>query len=295
MTRLAVLADIHGNLPALEAVIADLAAVAVDHVVVAGDLVNWAPFSAPVVERVLAEGWAVIRGNAEFYVLDYNTPRAPAAWSDRGQYATLPVLHEHLRGRLQTRIAAWPDTISLRYPDAPPVRVVHGSPRSAWEGITALAPDEEVAAMLAGVEETTVIAAHTHLVMDRTVGPWRILNPGSVGVPLDGLFSAGYLLLDAAADGWRPTFRRVPFDYAALFAELERRRIAETYGVIGHLIVEEFRTARTRVAPFLRWRAAHRPNAPLTLALLDEFVTLDPWEYTSPHFHVNKHLRDRIG
>ncbi len=103
------------------------------------------------------------------------------------------------------------------------------------------------------------------------------------------------LLLDAAAGGWRPTFRRVPFDYAALFAELERQRIAETYGVIGHLIVEEFRTARTRVGPFLRWRAVHRPNAPLTLALLDEFAALDPWEYTSPHFHVNRHLQDRIG
>jgi predicted phosphodiesterase len=294
MTRLAVLADIHGNLPALEAVAADLAAQAVDHVVVAGDVISWGPFPAAVVERALREGWSAIRGNGEFYLLDYMTPRMPAAWSDRTQYATLPLLNEQLAD-WRTRIAAWPDTLSLRLPDAPPLRVVHGSPRSPWEGLTPLAPDDELRAKLAGVEEATVIAGHTHTVMDRSVAEWRILNPGSVGVPLDGCFAASYMLLDGDADGWRPTFRRVPFDYAPLFAEFERQRFIERCGVIGRLIVGEFRTARIQVVPFLRWRAAHRPDAPITPTLLEEFLTCDPWEYISPLFRLEAHRHDWFG
>src|ERR1700720_3129900 len=99
MTRLAILADIHGNLPALEAVIADLARFAVDQVVVAGDVINWGPFSAQVTARIVEAGWAVIRGNNEFYLLDYQTPRAPAAWNDREQWPLLPWLRQQLAGR----------------------------------------------------------------------------------------------------------------------------------------------------------------------------------------------------
>src|SRR6478672_5600461 len=80
--RFAVLADIHGNLPALEAVMADLAHFAVEQVVVAGDLINWGPDSAAVVEQVTAAGWAALRGNNEYYLLDAGTPRAPAQWAE---------------------------------------------------------------------------------------------------------------------------------------------------------------------------------------------------------------------
>ena len=81
MTRLAVLADIHGNLPALEAVSMDMAQFEVDHVVVAGDSVNVGPFSREVLKLVSERNWATIRGNNAFYVLDYQTPRMPEHWS----------------------------------------------------------------------------------------------------------------------------------------------------------------------------------------------------------------------
>jgi predicted phosphodiesterase len=288
MTRLAILADIHGNLPALDAVAADFAPFDIDHVIVAGDSINWGPCSSEVTERVTGAGWAVIRGNAEFYLLDYDTPRAPAAWSDRSQWAGLPWLRRELAGRAHALIAAWPDSLSLRFPDAPPLRIVHGSPRSPWEGLRPSVTDAEATVMLAGMAETTLVTGHTHLAMDRRIGAWRVLNPGSVGVPLDGLFSASYMLLDGDASGWRPTFRRVPFDYAPLFAEFEQRRFEEHWGVIGRLVVEEYRTARMRVGPFLRWRAACRPGAPLTAALLDEFARVDIWQYTPSAYHLNR-------
>ena len=292
MTTLAILADIHGNLPALEAVIADMAQFQIDHVVVAGDVINWGPFSPQVLERVTRAGWAVIRGNNELYLVDYNTPRAPAAWSDRTQYSVMAWLHEQLRGRWQHVIAAWPDSISLRYPDAPPVRVVHGSPRSAFEGLYPTATDAELVAALAGVQETTIITGHTHLEMDRIAGQWRILNPGTIGCPIDGGDGARYMLLEARSGEWHASFRNVPYNIAPLFAEFERQRFVETCGVVGQLIVEEFHTARLRLASFNAWHSAVCPQTPISTALLAEFAKVNAWDYIPRPYHINREVTD---
>ena len=286
MTTLAVLADIHGNLPALEAVLKDLAQFQVDHVVVAGDVINWGPFSAQVMERVTGEGWAVIRGNNEFYLLDYDTPRAPAAWSDTRQWPLLPWLKRQLQGRWENAIAAWPDTLSLRFPDAPPIRVVHGSARSAWESIFPQVTEAEAETLLEGVEETTVITGHSHLSMDRYVGRWHILNPGTVGVPLDGMPYGSYVLLQGTEDGWNATVRRIQLDQIPVLREFERQRFIEECGVMGQLVVEEFKTARLQVHPFLHWRHAQRPGALLSQALLDEYRDVDPNDYRPPAYRV---------
>ena len=287
MTKVAVLADIHGNLPALECVLADLAQFPVDQVVVAGDVINWGPFSAAVAARVLAEGWAVIRGNNEFYLLDHDTPRAPAPWRDPVAFPLLPWLTRQLAGPLHCRIACWPDTISLRPPDAPPLRVVHGSPRSPWEPIFPEATDAELAVLLDGVAETTIIAAHTHIPLDRRVGPWHLLNPGSVGVPILGEQVASYLLLDGDADGWRATFRRVPFDPTPIYAEFARQGFVAECGIIGELVVEEFRTSDLQIVPFHRWRAATCPDAPFDAALLAAFRALPDRKA-----HLSSRVRD---
>jgi len=287
MTRLAILSDIHGNLPTLEAVQQDLSQFQVDHVIVAGDVIDRGPFSVQVLERVMREGWAVIRGNAEFYLLDYNTPRAPAEWSDPTLFPLHPLLHRQLNGRWLTAIAAWPDTLSLRFPDAPPIRVVHGSPRSLRELIYPISTDAEIKARLDGVEETTVVAGHTHLAMERRVGHWHILNPGTVGQPVDGVSSASYMVLAGDEEGWRPTFRRVPFNPEPLLQECERQGYADECGVIGQLVMEDFQTARPRLLTFLCWREICCPDAPSTGELLAEFSRVNPFDYMPSAYRIN--------
>jgi len=287
LTRLAILADIHGNLPALEAVLQDLSQFSVDHVIVAGDAIDRGPFSVQVLERVTREGWAVIRGNAEFYLLDYNTPRAPVEWKDTTLFPLHPRLHQQLNGRWLTSIAAWPDTLSLRFPDALPIRVVHGSPRSVRELIYPISTDAEIEAMLSGIEETTVVAGHTHLAMERQVGRWHILNPGTVGQPVDGVSSASYMLLDGDERDWRSTFRRVPFNSEPLLQECERQGYADECGVIGQLVMEDFETARPWLLAFLCWREIYCPDAPLTEELLGEFGKVNLWDYMPLAYHVN--------
>jgi predicted phosphodiesterase len=286
MTTLAILSDIHGNLPALEAVLHDMAQFEIDHIVVAGDVINWGPFSAQCVDFVARHGWSVIRGNNEFYLLDHDTDREPEAWKDRAQWPLLPWLRAQLAGRRHHQIASWPDALSLRFPDGPPIRVVHGSGRSAWESLFASESDTRNAELLANVEESYVIAGHTHLAMDHCVGRWQVFNPGSVGVPLDGAIEARYMLLRATGDGWTPAFRRVPIDPRPLIAEFERTRFVEQCGVIGRLVVEEFRTARMQVLPFLLWRDAQRPGTRLSAELLSDFTVAERWAHTPRPYRV---------
>lgn len=292
MTTLAILADIHGNLPALEAVWEDLSQFDVDHVVVAGDVINWGPFSREVLEFLTERYCAIIRGNHEYYLLDYDTPRAPEAWAQlTGSRLVGPRWIHHLIGDgWRTQIAAWPDTISLRFADGPPVRIVHGSPGNPWKGIYPNTTDDEIVAMLSDVDESTVITAHTHLALDRTVDRWHIVNPGSVGNPFDGILDASYLLLESCGEGWRATHRRVLFDRERVIQELERQNLIAEHGAFGQLVIEEFRTARQYVGPFMLWRKTCHPNEPLSMEMdfLQEFTDEARWEHTWPVYHVNR-------
>ena len=200
MIRLAVLADIHGNLPALQAVMADMARFDIDRVAVAGDSVNWGPFSRQVLEIATRLGWALIRGNNELYALDYHTGRAPAHWSS---FTLPPFLRDQLGDAWVGRLAMLPDTLQLRFRDAPPLRVLHGIPGDHWQAITPATPATQVSDWLAGIGEGAVIAAHSHIAMTRHVAGWQIFNPGSVGVPLDGELSASYMILAGDECGWQ--------------------------------------------------------------------------------------------
>ncbi len=288
MTRLAILSDIHGNLPALEAVIADMQQFAPDHVIVAGDLINIAPFSAQVMETVTRLGWTAIRGNHEFYLLDYQTPRQPAHW---GQWVLLPWLKAQLAGKWHHYIAAMPDTLTLYYADAPPVRIAHGLPHTPWNAIEPYLPEEKVSEWLAGVEETTYIAGHYHIAFERWVGKWHILNPGSLGVPLDGIRKANYLILDGDETGWHPTFRRVDYDVQRVLAAFHAQNFIQNYGAMGYTALLQFPTARPTINSYMTWHETHHAHTESTVALVDEFLhSGEFWQFTSPIYKVNEHL-----
>jgi predicted phosphodiesterase len=283
MTRLAVLADIHGNLPALRAVLDDMAQFNVDQAVVTGDSINWGPFSRQVMETIWERRWPVIRGNNELYLLDYDTERAPAHWS---RFTMPPYLHDQLGDGWAQAIAALPDTLQLRFRDAPPIRVVHGIPGDPWTAITPLSSAAQIRRWLRDISERTVIGAHSHIALERHVDDRHIFNPGSVGVPLDGEHSASYMILAGRADGWRlAAHRRIPVDVAPLLAEYERTRFIERCGVTAQLVMDEFRTARLQLAAYLNWKAKRHPVRDDSPELLREFRDLDDIEpYLPPEY-----------
>jgi putative phosphoesterase len=183
-------------MPALESVIEDMAQFPVDHVVVAGDLISFGPHSEQVLNLVDNLGWSVIRGNNEFYLLDFNSHRAPQRWSDPDYYSLLPWYCKQISHEWKNKIAAWPDELHIRYPDAPKLYVCHGTPITPCRGLFPNLPEEDLAKELGGVEEKVLIVGHTHLPMDWSFGKWQIINPGSVGIPLDGIALASYAILE---------------------------------------------------------------------------------------------------
>jgi hypothetical protein len=190
---------------------------------------------------------------------------------------------------LRNYIAALPDTLEPCYPGQPPLRVIHASPDDHFHGIYEGTPDDEIEAILQTVRPRTVITGHTHLSLDRQVNGWRILNPGSVGLPLNGQHGAQYMLLEGDGENWQPVFRQVNYDMTALFARFEALDFVEIHGATGLLVIEELTAARTMIWGFINWKADHYPDESDTVELAETYLN-DPvacWRYMHPFYRHN--------
>lgn len=178
VARVAVLSDVHGNVPALEAVLAEIAACGPDLVVSCGDL-TWGPEPDRTVELVRSLGGQVVfvRGNSERAVVDLAAgTRSPQRERDRWMVA------RHSPASVAF-VAGFPFSAVIEVAGLGPVRFCHGSPRSDTELVTSGTPASRFAALAAGVGERVLVTGHTHLQFDRRVAGRRSINPGSVGLP----------------------------------------------------------------------------------------------------------------
>jgi len=195
MSPIAALYDVHGNLPALEAVLAEVEAADAETIVVGGDVVP-GPMAREALDRLQALGPRArfLRGNTDRLVV--------AAMDGAALLALPPAVRESMTwtaARLDRAqrdvLAALPTSLALDVPGLGPVRFCHATPRSDEEILTAATPDDLVRPMLAGVAERVVVCGRTHLRLDRTVGDVRVVNAGSLGMPFD-VTGAHWLLLD---------------------------------------------------------------------------------------------------
>ena len=165
--RIAALYDIHGNVPALEAVLADVRASGAELVVVGGDVAGG---PQPVESMEMLESLDLparfVRGNCD---------RAPDAFEAKRLDAT----------RL-ARLAAWPLTVAADVEELGEVLFCHASPRSDEDLVTAISPDDRLAPMFAGVTQAVVVCGHVHVQFDRRAAGHRIVNAGSVGMAYEG-------------------------------------------------------------------------------------------------------------
>jgi len=223
---LAILYDIHGNLPALEAVLADAQAAGATRYLLGGDYALFGAWPEETLARLEAlRGATWIRGNGERWTHD------PGATASEPVREAARACAEALGGEAVARLAALPEQAVL---DG--VRYCHATPGSDLVGLLpAPAPDE--ARLLAGVRERRLVAGHTHLPLRRRGATGiELLNPGSVGMPFDGDARAAYAL---AADDGSVEARRVPYDHAAAAAAVRAR-----FGAAGELFARRIETAR---------------------------------------------------
>jgi putative phosphoesterase len=208
--KLLALYDIHGNVDALEAVLADPRAADPDVVVVGGDAVP-GPFARATLARLQELSVPVrwIRGNGEREVAQAVGAPAPA---DDDMAARTAALTAAEIGADQARsLGELPLTVELGG-----VLFCHASPRRDDEMLTRLSPSERWADALAGVDAALVVAGHTHQQDDRSVGGVRFVNAGSVGLPYEGDGAARWLWI---ADGV-PELRSTAYDAAGAGARM---------------------------------------------------------------------------
>lgn len=211
--RIAALYDIHGNLPALEAVLAEVRRASVDLVLVGGDVVPGPmPREALALLRALDTPTTFIQGNGESAVLAARGGRI----SDVPEKARVPVqwTAEHFSTPEASFIASWPATCRVDHPGLGRLLFCHATPRNNTEIFTARTADERLRPAFAGAGAAVVVCGHTHMPFDRRLDALRIVNAGSVGMPF-GEAGADWLLIDDEI-----SFRHTPFDLDAAAARV---------------------------------------------------------------------------
>jgi predicted phosphodiesterase len=258
MISIALLSDIHGNLPASDAITADIAQRRPDAVYVLGDMINGCPWSAEVLDRLLDLGWPMLLGNHDDAVLQLDTPRMEARYHDRERYAALWWTREHLADRHLIALSALPLEETLTLPGAPALRLIHGLPGNFFAGFRPDSPVAWAARHLASVAEGTVAGGHTHVAMVRRIpkpegGGWLVINSGSAGVSYDGDPRASYVWLEGDRAGWQADIRRVDYDRAALELGFRQSGLAPAGGVLGEMFLRSVLSGLPWVADFMWW------------------------------------------
>jgi putative phosphoesterase len=194
--RIAALYDVHGNLPALEAVLAEIEHEDVDAVVFGGDIAT-GPFPNETLALVRSLDARCLRGNADRRYTE--TPDAAWVWQ-----------------QLSAEESAWLEGLP-EHVELAGVLFCHATPRSDEEIVTAATTDERLAEVLSGVDRELVVGGHTHMQLDRRVGRWRFVNAGSIGMPYEDEPGAYWAIVGDEVD-----FRRTDYDRKAAAAAIRK-------------------------------------------------------------------------
>jgi putative phosphoesterase len=275
-SRLAILADIHGNLPALRAVMADLESTRPEAVVVAGDLVGRGPEGSGVIAVVADRGWAALRGNHEDYLMAFRNRQVPESWWQDEEWAASRWMAAELGAREQQLIEALPD--ELRPTSTGDLLIVHGSPRSNREGLGPWTSDTKLERHLQSVDEQILVCGHTHRPMLREVTGGTVVNPGAVGLPFNGDPRAQYAVLEHSEAGWSFDLRQVDYDRQELLAVYETSGFAAHGGVTVELLKLEIQHALPFLVPFQKWAKliGRRPSTRVLGDFLDFYDPAEP-------------------
>ena len=251
--KVAILADVHGNLQALQAVCDHVDRWRPDAVLVAGDTVNRGPRSPECHDAIRArracDGWIVIRGNHEEYVMGRAAADAPRPPAPYDVFAAV----DWCRRSLGARVAELPELPAQARLETPAgeVFMTHGTLLGSRDGIYPHTTEDELRAKVR-LRSAVFAVGHTHRPLTRTCWGCLVINAGSIGLPFDGDPRAAYARLELTGAGACVRIVRLAYDRAAAERDFALSGFLDGSGPIGRIILNEFRTARGRLAAWTR-------------------------------------------
>ncbi|MCM2323898.1 MAG: metallophosphatase family protein [Oligoflexia bacterium] len=269
--RVAFLSDIHGNLPALEAVLRALRNERVDQIVCGGDLVNPLLTSKECWELLRAESIPIIRGNHEDYLVSFHDPKAPGAVRESVQFRPVQQVARHLGAPLAAELARLP--LSLEFTPKPghSLFLCHASPLANHRSFIREPLTGEFAAALERTQAQAIVAGHIH---EQWQGGWQsakgeklLVVAGSVGLPLMGAPRPQFAILSFDGTHWEAELRSIEYDPEPALEEYRASGALDAGGPIAWLLYDELRTGQKRLSEFIR----------MTLGLSPRPVTLEEW------------------
>ncbi len=235
--RVAIVSDIHGNLTALEAVVADLRETSPDLILHGGDLAHSGARPAEVVDRIRELGWTGILGNTDEMLF---RPEALAEFASHAPqlktlFGMIGAMAAATREALGPERVAWLSRLPVCHIQ-PGLALVHASPNDLWRAPMPDAPDEILHATYGPLGQPLAVYAHIHRPYVRSAGASTVANTGSVSLSHDGDPRASYLLID---DGV-PSIRRVAYDIVAEVAALAANRLPHADWVARNIAAGSF-------------------------------------------------------
>ena len=277
--RLALLADVHGNGPALQAVLDALHAHRPYLLIVAGDLIG-GPHQEEVIARLRDGGALIVRGNGEDYLARLEDGSAPPEWHTHRQFAMGRWAYQNLRPETLDYLRGLPERVTIELPGAQPVCVFHGAPGHTS---THLHPDLNPGRLDRAWEEipgASFVCGHSHIPWQAACDGRLALNPGAVSEPEGGPIEAQFALLDWDGQRWQPSFHCVPYDLDAFERDYIQRGVLAT-GPLARAHLANMRRGGSWGERFLhhaRRLAAERGHAH------SRFVPDDIWELAEKTF-----------
>jgi putative phosphoesterase len=215
--RYAFFSDLHSNIFALEAVLADIDTAGVDRRYALGDLVGYAPWPNEVLDRLREEAIPMVMGNYDDGT-GFGRDECGCAYTHPVEKALGETGFAWTKANTSDANKAWLRTFApqIRFEsDGLRFLLVHGSPRKINEYLYEDKPDSTFARIAAGAEADVVVFGHTHRPYEKTVAGTRFVNDGSAGKPKDGDPRACWALLETGPAGLTVEFRRVDYDIEA--------------------------------------------------------------------------------
>lgn len=280
--RVAILADIHGNLPACEAVVADIKREKPDLVIAAGDLALRGPYPRETIDLLYDSCDALLMGNTDAYLAD---TYLGGAYRDPGHWKSelLSWTRNELGPARLEKLKALP--FSLRYSPkrGQDLYICHANPRNLEESLEPTLDEAVLKRYLAHVDATAVAFGHLHFPYRRKVGRQLIADVASAGIPRDGDLRPAYGIFTYSPKGWRVQLRRVRYAVRQTTAAINDRKMPGASVLIHKMLECRYRNHKD-MALAARRHAGLPPDAPKTLPMPEGAPTLKmpPLSRTEP-------------